>query len=53
MGVVSGSWHAVADDGTTLTVVVMASGDDAEAVAMGQIELFSLVTDIFTLVGTE
>lgn len=53
LGVITGSWRAVAADGTTLTVVVMGSGDDAEAVANGQIELFSLVTDIFTLVAAE
>lgn len=53
LGVVTGSWHAVAADGTTLTVVVMAADDDAEAVALGQIDLFSLVTDIFTLAASE
>lgn len=53
MGVLTGSWRAVAVDGTTLTVVVMASGDDPAAVAHAQTEIFSLMTDVFTLTAVE
>lgn len=49
VGVLTGSWHAVAPDGTTLTIVVMASSSDAEAVAAAQLEIFSLMADVFRL----
>lgn len=49
VGVLTGSWHAVAGDGTTLTIVVMASSDNANAVGSAEQEIFSLMTDLLRL----
>lgn len=47
--VLTGSWRAVAEDGTVLTVVLLGSGESADDVAGAQTEMFSLAADILRL----
>ncbi|GAB3842941.1 serine hydrolase [Nesterenkonia populi] len=49
-GVLTGSWHAVAEDGTTRTVVLLAQHDEALGEHRG--EFFQLAQDALTI-GTE
>lgn len=46
---VSGAWRLAADDGTVLTVVVIATNDDAEALEAETAELFGLAADAIRL----
>lgn len=52
VGVTSGSWRAVGEDGTVLTVVMTMSADtpaDVQAAARAQQDVFHLAEDIFRL----
>lgn len=51
-GVIAGSWHAVAADGTPVTVVVTMA-DDEPLAASDQTELFGLVEDTFRVMAAE
>ena len=48
-GVLTGSWRGVASDGRTLTVVLLASSEDAAQVTESQAELFGLAADVIAL----
>ncbi len=50
-GVLTGSWRAVAADGSVLTIVLLASGDDAAAVEGVAGELFGLAGDLLGLLA--
>lgn len=49
-GVLAGSWHAEDAGGTTLTIVIQQASSDLGAVAQGQVEVFGLAQDLFTIV---
>lgn len=48
-GVLTGSWHALDDDGDSLTVVLLATDEDAIALGSSQIEFFGLAEDTLAL----
>lgn len=49
-GVLAGSWHAEDAGGTTLTIVIQQASSDLGDVAQGQVEVFGLAQDLFTIV---
>jgi hypothetical protein len=51
-GVVTGTWHAQAEDGTGRTVVLLLNTDDTEDMPDHRDELFSLALDAL-IAGTE
>lgn len=51
-GVVTGSWHAQAEDGTGRTVVILLSTEDTEDIADHRTEVFALALDAL-IAGTD